>query len=128
MNIDRSILCTFHHFLQCNADFSLLSFVSVRFLSLIHSPLIIAFRVFLTCVGTHWLQLGSEDSQNCDPLLFDLTSLSAFWSLALHSATHCFDPSAALSCCGTSGSRVDFHSGSLPACIQSLLGLEFVSE
>jgi hypothetical protein len=72
--------------------------------------------------------LSSEDSQNCDLFLFDHTPLSAFSSLALHGATHCFDPSTPLRCSGTSGSRVDFHSWSLPACIQSQLGLEFISE
>jgi hypothetical protein len=128
VNVDRSISCTFHHFPQCDTDFSLLSFVPARFLSLIHSPLIIAFRVFLTYFVPHWLQFGSEDSQNCDLLSFDLTSLAAFRFLALHSSTHCFDPSALLSCYETSGSRVDFHSGTFPGRIRSLLGLEFVSE
>jgi hypothetical protein len=101
--------------------------VPAHVLSLIRSAAFIAFGALLTCFVCRWLQLRSEDSQNNDLFLFDFTSLSAFWSLALHGETHCFDPSTPLSCYGTSGSLVDFHSRSLHTRFQSLLGLEFVS-
>jgi hypothetical protein len=96
-------------------------------MSFIYSPIFIAFPAFLTHFICHWLRFDCARSQNCKLFLPALTSLCAFWSLALLGATHYFDPSAPLSCSGTSGNGVDFSPNSLSAHIESILGRDSVS-